>query len=177
MVYLQHRVSPHSYSRDRRWDRCCRQSAHFCLQAPLPQTRPVIMDQSPPDHAPHDTRSRPPSSRRCGPGRSGRHPGQLPPRRLVCIQAATARGPQRGVDADPERLLGWWWQGRQSLHPDRWIVAAAAQLAQCCVRWWGPQYRRLQVGTKLGTTKPPTRVQPNDGAPHTLPQSPGVRAP
>ena len=35
MVYLQHRVSPHSYSRDRRWDRPCRQSAHlghFCLQ-------------------------------------------------------------------------------------------------------------------------------------------------
>ena len=96
MVYLQHRVSPHSYSRDRRWDRPCRQSAHlghFCLQAPLPQTRPVIMDQSPPDHAPHDTRSRPPSSRRCGPGRSGRPPGQLPPRRLVCIKAATARGP------------------------------------------------------------------------------------
>ena len=93
MVYLQHRVSPHSYCRDRRWDPSCRQSAHFCLQAPLPQTRPVIMDQSPPDHASHDTRSRPPSSRCCGPGCSGRPPRQLPPRRLVCIKAATARGP------------------------------------------------------------------------------------
>ena len=54
--------------------------------------------------------------------------------------------PQRGVDADPERLLGWWWQGRQSLHPDRWIVVPAAQLAQCCVRWWGPRYRRRPRG-------------------------------
>ena len=129
MVYLQHRVSPHSYSGDRslRWDRRCRQSALHCLQPPLLQMRPVIMDLSPPDHAPYDTRSRPPSSRCCGPGRSGRPPGQLPPRRLVCIQAATARGPQRGVDADPERLLGWLWQGRHTEVP-----SGPLDCSSCC---------------------------------------------
>ena len=169
MVYLQHRVSPHSYSRDRRWDRLCRQSAHFCLQAPLPQTRPVIMGLSPPDHAPHNTRCRPPSSRRCGPGRSGRPPGQLPPRRLVCIMAATARGP---LDAEstqtPSSCSGGGGRGAiQRFHPDRWIVVPAAQLAQCCVRWWGPQYRRRPRGPghDQASNMSPARRRPTHAAP------------
>ena len=156
MVYLQHRVSPHSYSRVRRWDRRCRQSAHFCLQAPLPQTRPVIMGLSPPDHAPHNTRCRPPSSRRCGPGRSGRPPGQLRPRRLVCIMAATARGP---LDAEstrtPSSCSGGGGRGAiQRFHPDRWIDFLLLSLHSAV--YGGGAHSTGGDHEALGTTKPPT---------------------
>ena len=83
--------------------------------------------------------------------------------------------PQRGVDADPERLLGWWWQGRQSLHPDRWIVVPAAQLAQCCVRWWGPRYRgrpRDPGHDQASNESPAQRRRPTQGAPIARTASP-----
>ena len=115
MVYLQHRVSPHSYSGDRslRWDRRCRQSALHCLQPPLLQMRPVIMDLSPPDHPPHNTRPSPPTSCCCGPARSGGRPPR--PVRVSSLHwhvVTVLSASWQPLDPGPERLLGWWWQAR-----------------------------------------------------------------
>ena len=61
----------------------------------------------------------------------------------------------------------------QSPHPDRWIVAPAAQFAHWQWSRWSPQYRRLGTKQPEGTTnlKPPTKVQPPGPGPTTAPQA------